>query len=202
MKKVVSFLLSVLILLSLTGCGNEQIRTDSSVVEEVKETSTVEESLANEQPDSLYIQTVEVTENQDIDEPVVIEESKEVTENQKIDEPVVIEEPKEVEEPESYKVYFTITGIGEELYSSEVDFVEGSSVWSYTEDILVSCGASYETTGFSDFIYISSMFGLTERDYGPMSGWMYKVNGEDAEVGSGQYILSEGDVVEWYYSEG
>ena len=41
--------------------------------------------------------------------------------------------------------------------------------------------------------------GLAGGDFGDMSGWMFEVNGEMAEVGCSQYELSAGDVVTWTY---
>lgn len=35
---------------------------------------------------------------------------------------------------------------------------------------------------------------------GPLSGWMYKVNGEFPGYGSSKYKLSNGDVIEWVYT--
>ena len=37
-------------------------------------------------------------------------------------------------------------------------------------------------------------------DYGEMSGWMYRVNGEFPDVGCGAYQLRDGDVIEWLYT--
>ena len=52
--------------------------------------------------------------------------------------------------------------------------------------------------GVSD--YISGMAYLYEYDFGDLSGWVFCVNGEVAAVGCGEYVLSEGDSVEWVYS--
>ena len=48
--------------------------------------------------------------------------------------------------------------------------------------------------------YIVGINNLYEFDYGELSGWMYSVNGEFADVGCGQYILSDGDNIEWQYT--
>ena len=48
--------------------------------------------------------------------------------------------------------------------------------------------------------YIESINNLFEFDAGPLSGWMYSVNGEFPNFGSSQYILSPGDVIEWHYT--
>ena len=47
--------------------------------------------------------------------------------------------------------------------------------------------------------YISGIGDLYEAAYGPTSGWGYRVNGKAPSVGSGSYVLSDGDVLEWLY---
>lgn len=56
-----------------------------------------------------------------------------------------------------------------------------------------------EVQGFGT-MYVRGIGGLYEFDCGPLSGWMYSVNGEKAEVGCSAYALEDGDVVAWLYS--
>ncbi|MCL2840230.1 MAG: DUF4430 domain-containing protein [Defluviitaleaceae bacterium] len=48
--------------------------------------------------------------------------------------------------------------------------------------------------------YIEAINNLYEYDVGPLSGWKYRVNGWFPNFGSSQYLLSEGDIVEWLYT--
>ena len=48
--------------------------------------------------------------------------------------------------------------------------------------------------------YISGIAYIYEYDFGDLSGWMYRVNGQFADVGCGEYTLADGDVVEWLYT--
>lgn len=48
-------------------------------------------------------------------------------------------------------------------------------------------------------IYISSIDGLSEFDYGPMSGWKYTVNGEYPDKSCADVSLKDGDEVKWIY---
>ncbi|MGM9626294.1 MAG: DUF4430 domain-containing protein [Eubacteriales bacterium] len=41
---------------------------------------------------------------------------------------------------------------------------------------------------------------LYEFDFGDLSGWIYKVNGETPSVGCGDYVLSDGDEIAWLYT--
>ena len=58
-----------------------------------------------------------------------------------------------------------------------------------TEDIALSIRGGY----------VAGVGGLYEFDGGPTSGWLYHVNGETPSVGSGEYELHAGDIVEWEY---
>lgn len=48
--------------------------------------------------------------------------------------------------------------------------------------------------------YVSGINYLYEFDYGDLSGWMYRVNGEIPSLSASQYTLSDGDTVEWLYT--
>ncbi len=48
--------------------------------------------------------------------------------------------------------------------------------------------------------YVAGICHLYEFDFGELSGWMYRVNGEIPNVGCGEYQLSDGDKIEWLYT--
>ena len=48
--------------------------------------------------------------------------------------------------------------------------------------------------------YVSGLGYLYEFDLGPLSGWMFFVNGRTSSVGASDYTLQEGDTVEWRYT--
>lgn len=49
-------------------------------------------------------------------------------------------------------------------------------------------------------VYIQGIGYLYEMSCGPLSGWMYRVNGEFSGQGCDQYALEDGDVIEWLYT--
>lgn len=57
-----------------------------------------------------------------------------------------------------------------------------------------------ENTPMYKSAYIEGIANLYEYDCGPLSGWMYKVNGEFPNYGCSAYVLSDGDRVEWVYT--
>ena len=82
----------------------------------------------------------------------------------------------------------TITGINENFYNSDMPLKEGATAYS----ILSETGLSYKKTGFGSATYVRAINGLAEKDHGPLSGWMYKVNGVAPNISAGGYKLKKG----------
>lgn len=49
-------------------------------------------------------------------------------------------------------------------------------------------------------VYIQGINYLYEFSCGPLSGWMYMVNGKFPDYGCSKYELHDGDVIEWVYT--
>ena len=49
-------------------------------------------------------------------------------------------------------------------------------------------------------VYIQGIHYLYEFSCGPLSGWMYRVDGEYPNYGCSKYILKDGQTVEWVYT--
>ncbi|MCR5824766.1 MAG: DUF4430 domain-containing protein [Lachnospiraceae bacterium] len=56
------------------------------------------------------------------------------------------------------------------------------------------------STGAHGMVYISGIAYLYEQQFGELSGWVYHVNGVQPSYGCGDYVLSDGDVIEWLYT--
>lgn len=86
------------------------------------------------------------------------------------------------------------------LETTEFAIEEGDSVF----DILTEAAKTYhiqvENAGQWDMIYIAGINYLYEFDFGDLSGWIYHVNGIAPSVGCGEYILKDGDRIEWLYT--
>lgn len=86
------------------------------------------------------------------------------------------------------------------LPETEFDIEDGDTVY----DILVEAVKKYsihiETTGPKNIVYVNGINHLYEFDYGDLSGWIYRVNGEIVSVGCGQCILKDGDKIDWSYT--
>ncbi len=85
---------------------------------------------------------------------------------------------------------------------SSAGYDEGESVFDVLKRV---CGENRIHLDFSVIpmtggAYIRGINNLYEFDCGPVSGWMYRVNGEYPNVGCSDYKLSEGDEIEFLYS--
>ncbi len=78
------------------------------------------------------------------------------------------------------------------LQSMAVDISEALSVLK-----IIAAKNGKEVEG-SDY-YVSGIGGLKEKQHGPMSGWMYSVNGVAPNMAAIKYNLKDGDKVVWYY---
>ena len=88
------------------------------------------------------------------------------------------------------------------LYTSEVDFTPGETVYDVLYRVCRAAGihmeASY-TPAYSSY-YVEGINQLYEFDCGSLSGWMYSVNGWFPNYGCSKYEVSDGDVIEWRYT--
>lgn len=82
-----------------------------------------------------------------------------------------------------------------ESTTADVEVPEGATVY----DALVATGVDVNASDSDYGMYVQGINGLAGGDFGDMSGWMFEVNGEMAEVGCSQYELEDGDVVTWTY---
>ena len=48
--------------------------------------------------------------------------------------------------------------------------------------------------------FVAGINYIYEKDFGDLSGWMYRVNGEYASTGAPEFVLKDGDNVEWLYT--
>ncbi len=58
----------------------------------------------------------------------------------------------------------------------------------------------FTNTPIYNSAYIEGIHNIYEFECGSLSGWVYKVNGVAPNYGSSNYILKDGDVIEWAYT--
>ncbi len=76
----------------------------------------------------------------------------------------------------------------------------GETVASLLKRVAAENRLHLDTVGSKDGVYIRGIGNLYEFDFGDLSGWVYRVNGEEPSVGCGAYRLQDGDLVELLYS--
>ena len=84
----------------------------------------------------------------------------------------------------------------------ETTFSEGESVFDVLQRTCRDqrLHMEFSDTPVYDSAYIEGIGNLYEFDCGALSGWKYKVNGEFPHYGCSQYVLTDGDCVEWVYT--
>lgn len=83
---------------------------------------------------------------------------------------------------------------------TEFDIAEGDTVYTVLTEAARRYRIQLENNGDATLVYISGIAYIYEFDYGDLSGWMYYVNRECPSVGAGEYVLKDGDKIEWKYT--
>jgi len=99
-------------------------------------------------------------------------------------------------------VTITINGPEDEgvIYTGNYTYKENMTVMSLLIDIHETEGLLLDYSGSGDATYINGIDNLYEFDYGPLSGWLYGVNGTFPLKSVGAFQLSPGDEVTFYYT--
>lgn len=106
--------------------------------------------------------------------------------------------------PDKGEMVVTVSVIGWEgeslLEPQKVGIFQGNTAFEATAYILKEYKIAFVYDPASK--YVRSIGELAEFDYGSGSGWLYRVNGDfsDANRSSGEYLLQDGDRVEWLYT--
>ncbi|MCD8049525.1 MAG: DUF4430 domain-containing protein [Clostridia bacterium] len=77
---------------------------------------------------------------------------------------------------------------------------DGDSVFDVLERVTRENKIQMEYSESPGSIYVEGINYLYEFSCGELSGWMYSVNGDFAQVGCESYILENGDKIKWLYT--
>lgn len=86
------------------------------------------------------------------------------------------------------------------LETTEFEIEENDTVYEILVEASKKHQIQMENTGTEGMVYISGINYLYEFDFGDLSGWMYFVNDEEPSVGCDDYVLEDGDKIEWLYT--
>ena len=81
-----------------------------------------------------------------------------------------------------------------------LEFTDGETVFNLLCRVRDTYKLQMEYSGTDATAYIQGINNLYEKDAGKWSGWMYNVNGWYPNYGCGQYVVENGDVIEWRYT--
>ncbi|MDO4538869.1 MAG: DUF4430 domain-containing protein [Coriobacteriales bacterium] len=100
-------------------------------------------------------------------------------------------------EPTSANVSVLVDGsaAGGGVRDASVEIAIGASVY----DALLASGANVNARGTAYGTYVAAIDGLAELEHGPMSGWVYAVNGVQPQTACSNYRLKDGDSIVWTY---
>ncbi len=73
---------------------------------------------------------------------------------------------------------------------------EGSSAY----DQIIQAAKDYKIHTDIQAGYVRGIGNIYEFDFGDLSGWMFRINGDFAGVSCSDYILKDNDYIEWIYS--
>lgn len=102
------------------------------------------------------------------------------------------------------RTYISVTGYDGEILGRRAVMTEsGNTVFEQLQNALAAeqINLDYGGTALLGNVYVRGIGGLSEFDHGSLSGWTYRVNGEYPNVSCASYELTEGDYVEWIYTE-
>ena len=81
-----------------------------------------------------------------------------------------------------------------------VEYEEGATVFDVLAKIVREEKIHMEYTGSAKIPYIEGIANLYEFECGPLSGWMYQVNGWFPSFSMGQYKIEPGDTISFVYT--
>ena len=86
------------------------------------------------------------------------------------------------------------------LDSFEFEYKDGATVFEVFAEVVKANKIHMEYTGTKTVPYVEGVANLYEFDCGPLSGWMYQVNGWFPSFSMGQYEVDRGDHIEIIYT--
>ena len=86
------------------------------------------------------------------------------------------------------------------LDSFEFEYEDGMTVFDVFAKVVKENKIHMEYTGTKTVPYVEGVANLYEFDCGPLSGWMYQVNGWFPSFSMGQYEVDRGDSIEIIYT--
>ena len=90
------------------------------------------------------------------------------------------------------------------LETTDFEIEDGDTVFDILTEAAQTYGIQMENKGSTGsahgMVYIAGINYIYEFDFGDLSGWVYHVNGITPSRNCGEYVLSDGDEIQWLYT--
>ena len=212
-KRMVTLLLILSMLFACVGCGGKDVpQTNSNTNTQQEQTKANERKTEN---DSTGVGNSAGNDEDELEKSDSSEKTDEMTKVDEKDDNAAqsssnntSKEEKTLEKPDIKEtVAFSITGDisvvpddGVILPVADVEVSSGDTVYSVLERVCKENGISLDAGEYDDVLFINGINGIANFDNGPMSGWVFKVNGTVPDAYAENYQIQPGDIVEWHYT--
>ena len=110
-------------------------------------------------------------------------------------------EPENPPGPVTGTATMSISTSGVVLPSEQFEILADETAFDFLKRVTTQKQISLNYRHTSMGYYVVGIAGINEFDRGPLSGWMYRVNGIFPTVSADSYQLAPGDIVQWVYTE-
>ena len=213
-KRTVILLLILSMLFASAGCGGKDVPQTNSNTNTQQEQAKVDER-KTENDNTGVGKSADNNDEDELEKSDSSEKTDGMTEADEKDDNAAqsysnntSKEEKTLEKPDIKEtVAFSITGDisvvpddGVILPVADVEVSSGDTVYSVLERVCKENGISLDAGEYDDVLFINGNNGIANFDNGPMSGWVFKVNGIVPDAYAENYRVQPGDIVEWHYT--
>ncbi|PIC99955.1 DUF4430 domain-containing protein [Sporosarcina sp. P29] len=101
----------------------------------------------------------------------------------------------------TFSVETRTMGTGDIISPKQFKIESGDTAFTILKREVDNRSIPIKFSGIGPTIYVKSINNLGEFDGGPLSGWMYSVNGEFPQYSAGIYELEKDDILRWQYTK-
>lgn len=207
MKKFLSMIAAaVLAVACLAGCGDSSSKSDASSSSSAASSSVAESSSVIESSsaaDSSEADSSAADSSSDADAPSSSEADSSAAQDGNIKASLVIDVSDILKNYDKLDKGLQsdefVPQSGKILDETEFEVESGKTVYDLIVKATAEKGIKLDAKKTDYGMYIDGINSVATGSVGQTSGWMFKVNGKDSEVGADAYKLQAGDKVEFFY---
>ena len=197
---------AVLAVACLAGCGDSSSKSDASSSSSAASSSVAESSSVVESSnaaDSSEADSSKADSSSDADAPSSSEADSSAAQDGNIKASLVIDVSDILKNYDKLDKGLQsdefVPQSGKILDETEFEVESGKTVYDLIVKATAEKGIKLDAKKTDYGMYIDGINSVATGSVGQTSGWMFKVNGKDSEVGADAYKLQAGDKVEFFY---